>query len=149
MEGIAHAGFWRRTAALLVDLALISFLLWLVGLVIGGWSQRWTIVEFGAAAQGRILAVDPVAAMLFLAYFVLPEATRTRATPGKRLLGLRVARVDGRRLESRRALARGILKLLTILTLGLGFLLAAVTRRKQALHDLLSSCTVIHASAAG
>jgi uncharacterized RDD family membrane protein YckC len=147
MEGIVHAGFWRRAAALLVDLALISFLLWLVGLVIGGWSQRWTIVEWGTA--GRAFAVDPIAALLFLAYFVLPEAMRTRATPGKRWLGLKVARADGRRIDSRRALARGGLKLLTILTLGLGFLLAAVTRRKQALHDLLSNCTVIRAGAAG
>ena len=149
MGGIVHAGFWRRAAALLVDLVFIFFLLFLVGLVIGGWSQRWTIVAWGTAAEGRALAVDPIAAILFLAYFVLPEATRRRATPGKRLLGLQVARADGRRIDSRRALARGALKLVTILTLGLGFLLAAVTRRKQALHDLLSNCTVIRAGAGG
>jgi len=127
MEGVVLAGFWRRAAALLVDLALLGFLLLLVGPLVGGWSG-------GTIALG---------AALFLAYFLLPEATPARATPGKRALGLAVADADGGPIGPGRAAARAGLKLVSCLTLGFGFALAAMTRRKQALHDVMTRCLVV------
>jgi uncharacterized RDD family membrane protein YckC len=158
MEEVVHAGFWRRAAALFVDLAIVSFLLWAIGLVIGGWSDGWVIAEWGGAtatshssssyhaswgSRGRVATGDPVAEALLVLYFLVPEALAQRATPGKRMLGLAVAGADGLPITAGRALARNLLKPVSILTFGLGYALAGVTRRKQALHDLLSDCTVV------
>src|SRR5262245_63605820 len=126
-EGVVLAGFWRRAVALLVDLALAGFLLLLVGPLVGGWTSG-TIALGGA---------------LLLAYFLLPETTSTRATPGKRALGLAVADAAGGPVGAGRAAARAGLKLVSCLTFGLGFALAAVTRRKQALHDVMTGCLVV------
>jgi len=152
MDEVVYAGFWRRAAALLVDLTIVATGLWAMGLALGGgplgWIVHWEWKGGEASGErtwsyGATTDFDPLASALTCAYFLAPEALAWRATPGKRMLGLAVADRDGRPVSADRALARVILKLASILTLGLGFALAGVTRRKQALHDLLAECTVI------
>jgi len=65
------------------------------------------------------------------------------ATPGKRLLGLRVVARDGRPPSWGRSLARALLALASAAFLGLGFLLALFTRSGRALHDLLAGTWVV------
>lgn len=71
------------------------------------------------------------------------EGGRAQATPGKRLFGLIVETEDGRRMEPWRALSRQFLKLVEIASTGLGYFLAGMTDRRQALHDILTKTRVI------
>jgi hypothetical protein len=71
------------------------------------------------------------------------ESSERQATIGKQLLGIQVTDANGVRLTFVRSLLRNIAKIISSLPLGLGFLLAAFTARKQALHDLITKCLVV------
>ena len=67
------------------------------------------------------------------------------ATLGKQAIGMRIVRADGARLSFGRATARYFLKTLItpLVPFGIGYLLAAFTARKRALHDLLADTLVL------
>lgn len=107
------AGIALRTIAFLLDLALFAIVL----------KKAW----FPAA------------------WFVYDWLTTALfgATAGKWLLGMRVVRTDGRPIGVGHALLRSIGKLVTLLTLGAGFFLGAITASKQALHDFIAESMVL------
>jgi uncharacterized RDD family membrane protein YckC len=130
----AYAGFWRRVAAFAID-----YLLALVGsAVLGGLAQVSGLV----GDDPRQLSLVALAA--YFLYCTLLESSTWQATVGKRTLGLKVTNRRGERIGFARAAARFVTKLLSALTLCLGFLLVAVTRRRQALHDLVAGTLVAH-----
>jgi uncharacterized RDD family membrane protein YckC len=104
----------------------------------------------GAAAQAQVaqftgavvrvgLMVGGVAAIYFVAF----EASAWQATPGKRLLGLRVETAWGAPPSLARALARHLAGLASWLTLNVGHLLVALRRDGRALHDLIAGTRVM------
>ena len=62
--------------------------------------------------------------------------------PGMAVMGLRVVGRDGGRLSSRRAFWRAVL---AVLTLGLGIVLVAVSKRNKSLYDILCGSAVVYA----
>jgi uncharacterized RDD family membrane protein YckC/Tfp pilus assembly major pilin PilA len=126
-----YAGFWRRFAAYAIDYMLVL----LGSAVLGAIAQMAGIVGDGAQLSLAVLAG-------YFLYCTLLESSRWQATLGKRALGLKVTSHRGERLGFGRAAARFVAKLLSVLTLCLGYLLIAVTRRRQALHDLLAGTLV-------
>ena len=82
--------------------------------------------------------------VLTVAYYALGESGRHRATPGKRMMGLQVVRMDGvTRIGVLRAAMRYGLRLVGSYILMIGYLMAFFTERKQALHDKLSDTVVV------
>jgi len=135
-----YAGFWRRTVALCID----SIALGIIGLPIGLIPDLAPPVDAGpSAALGRLSA--SIAARLLLAwiYYASLESSAWQATLGKRAIGIRVTDGSGARIGFGRASGRYVAKLLSCLTIGLGFLIAAFTARRQALHDLLANTLVM------
>jgi uncharacterized RDD family membrane protein YckC len=146
-----YAGFWRRFIALLVDGFLLSLLLGLGHLMIW-WIYRRALGGTILDAHGVTLShYDTLAALgrlvldlgLPLFYFVFFESTARAATPGKRLLGFQVRTAAGKKTGFFRILARNLLKGLSVGTCMMGFLLAVVTPKRQALHDLLTGCVML------
>jgi len=141
------AGMGRRVVAYLVDALLgwaislgVQFLVALVVLVLAG------PADAGAAGRQVDVAMAiglPVGAVASFLYRPLCEGSRWQATVGKRLLGLRVARADGGDLNFWQALLRQLARLTCELTLGIGYLVALWTRRRQGLHDLIAGTVVI------
>lgn len=76
-------------------------------------------------------------------YFATMESAERGATYGKRLLDLRVCDEAGNKLTFARASLRYVAKLVSAFPFLLGFVMALVTRRKQALHDLIAETIVI------
>lgn len=76
-------------------------------------------------------------------YFATMESTARGATYGKRIFGLRVTDDKGGKLSFARASLRYFSKLVSALPFLLGFVMAFVTSRKQALHDLIAETIVI------
>jgi uncharacterized RDD family membrane protein YckC len=93
----------------------------------------------GAALLASALRGGAIAAL----YFVGFEASAWAATPGKRLLGLRVAGLDGRRAALRRVLLRFVAGALSWLTLNIGHALAGWRADRRALHDLVAGTQVL------
>lgn len=126
------AGFWLRAEALIVDYAVVMLL--------------GAAMLMGAASVGGE-GVLPIAylvwAVVGFLYWPVLESSARRGTVGKMLLGLVVADVDGGKLSFVRSLLRNLAKILSAIPLYIGFVLAAFTTRKQALHDLITKAVVL------
>ena len=64
-------------------------------------------------------------------------------TGGKRLCNLYILRVDGSRVGIGRALARHLASYLSLIILGIGFLMIAFREDKRGLHDLICDTVVV------
>ena len=130
----AYAGFWIRFLAYFVD-ALILF-------------AGCLVVGAAAAFAGDAFALLATLIFLFgpILYFVALHASARQATYGKALVGLKVADNGGNRISFVRSLGRELSKIISAIPLMVGFLLAAFTARKQALHDMVASTVVVRDS---
>ena len=135
-----HAGFWRRVAAYFIDSVILFFAALLVG----------TVLTLGMAATGGIAAAFAAGMLnyvIFIAiywlYFALQESSAAQATLGKRAFGLKVTDDRAHRISFGRATGRFFGKFVSSFILGIGYLLAGFTARKQALHDMMASTFVV------
>jgi uncharacterized RDD family membrane protein YckC len=146
------AGLWRRLCAALLDALLLAPVLWLLGFLVffvAGYraplgpvlsveSLLELLLDSGGALHG-FLGVGLVILLLYGFLFL----TTTGATPGLRVLGLRVISVYGQRPEWWRMLLRCGGVVLSVLLLGLGFLWMGFDREKRGLHDWMAGTYVI------
>jgi uncharacterized RDD family membrane protein YckC len=142
-EPAAYAGFWLRVAAILIDCGAMFIpycFLAFVAVVV----SRLVSASKGYDSGLAILAVLPTVTVLAAYfYFAVMESSFLQGTVGKRVLGLCVTDINGHRLTLRRALGRNVAKLLTTLSLGIGFAICGFTHKKQALHDIIANCLVL------
>jgi uncharacterized RDD family membrane protein YckC len=129
-----YGGFWIRFLALLVDSVICFTLIVLIGA--------------GLAFTGAIGAalITPVAIFGPVVYYAVLQGSARQATFGKSLLGMKVSTTSGERMSMLRSFARELAKIISYIPLMLGFLLAAFTSRKQALHDMVASTVVTRES---
>jgi uncharacterized RDD family membrane protein YckC/type II secretory pathway pseudopilin PulG len=146
---VVYAGFLRRWAALFLDQLILTgalyFLMFVAMLVAGASSgfdlqvghepPPWLVAGYVAA-----IGLYYVAAGL---YYSLMESSAAQATVGKMALGIKVVDERGARLSWPHAIARWFAAGLSYLTFYIGFLVAAFTERKQALHDLVAKTLVV------
>jgi len=129
--GTQYGGFWARFLAFLADSAIVFLI-----------STALLVGAAMALGPSDMLAAMIAVWVLGFLYWPILHASRLRATFGKALLGLRVTRFDGRRISILRALWREIAKIFSSAVFLLGYVIAAVTPRKQALHDLMAATYV-------
>ena len=128
---------WRRIGAWLIELVVVAVLL-AAGLVVG------TALSDGSLFFGFVVALTA----LWLYYAGL-ESSHAQTTLSGRLLGTRVADLEGARLTFGRATARHFAMYLSALTpFYVGYLMAFWTKRRQTLHDYLTSTLVVRSRAA-
>ncbi|HEX8285311.1 MAG TPA: RDD family protein [Pyrinomonadaceae bacterium] len=136
-----RAPFSLRCGALLIDYIIVVGVMALATLL----ARVFGDVRKGSAF---ILTAGYVAtaAVAFLNFVVI--ANLGGRTLGKWMAGLRIERRDGEALSVRRALLRHLVGYpLTLLTLGLGFLVAAFDPQGRALHDWLAGTVVVRSRA--
>jgi uncharacterized RDD family membrane protein YckC len=133
-----RAPFALRCGALLIDYTLVVSVVafsTLLARVLGDGARASSdfVIALGYVAAGALAVLD---------LFVLPVLTGR--TAGKWATGLRVERAGGGRLSFSRALLRhSVGYLLSLITLGTGFLVAAFHREGRALHDLIAGTVVV------
>jgi uncharacterized RDD family membrane protein YckC len=71
------------------------------------------------------------------------ESSSSQATVGKIALGIKVTDLDGNPITFWRALGRSVAKIISAITLFIGYIMAAFTKRKQALHDKIANTLVV------
>jgi uncharacterized RDD family membrane protein YckC len=97
-----------------------------------------------AALQLIIVSLSGLAVLLFVpAYFVVSWVL-VGATPGKRILGLKVMRPGSQRLSWWRAIVRFVGYWISAIALFLGFLWVLVDNRRQGWHDKLADTIVVY-----
>jgi uncharacterized RDD family membrane protein YckC len=141
-----YAGFWLRAVAFMIDSIILSTLF---GLISTAYPSELMIFP-DATTTPSILAIPrltlPGFLLLFLImwiYYGFFEASSWQATPGKRLLRLYVTDLSGKQITFWRASLRYFGRKISELTFLVGYLLAGFTEKKQALHDIISSCLVL------
>lgn len=133
------AGFWQRLGAGTADflLCLVLYALLYVGAV-----KYLDYLESDVVFDIFQEVIPGFFIFLFLYHLIL-EATPLQATIGKLLLEIRVFDRNGRRASAVSTLLRHLAKLLTLLTVGIGFIMVVFRKDRLAMHDLLSGCSVM------
>ena len=101
------------------------------------------IVKGIAGILGSVTGLIVVVAILGWLYFALMESSKTQATLGKMALGLKVTDLEGNRISFGRATGRYFGKIISGMIIYIGYILAGLTEKKQALHDIMASCLVV------
>lgn len=143
---VVYAGFWKRAAACLID----SLVLGIGGAIIGGviGAMMGAIIGInGGSDGGAVVLIQVVNFLVGLAigatYYGWFHASTSQATLGKMAVGIKVVRGNGEPISFPRGVGRYFATLLSTLILYIGFLMAAFTQRKQALHDMVSDTLVV------
>jgi len=154
---VTYAGFWLRLVAHLIDgfiigaAALVLIVPWFF--LMGGMALFSSLPrEMGERPDpgqvGALLSVIfifvGVARLGQWLYFAYLESGEKQGTWGKQMLGLYVTDLAGYRVSFARASGRFFAKFITsMIPLGVGYMMAGFTERKQALHDMIASCLVL------
>jgi uncharacterized RDD family membrane protein YckC len=149
---VAYAGFWLR------------FVAWLIDAIVLGVGGTIILLPFGVAAgfnfhrlmsghppspdeffpmAGMHIRVFIVRNILHWIYYALLESSVWQGTIGKKALGLEVTDLHGARIDFGRATGRFLGRYVSMLTLGIGYIMAGFTQKKQALHDMIAGTLVI------
>ncbi|MCX5797035.1 MAG: RDD family protein [Elusimicrobia bacterium] len=133
---LVPAGFWIRAGAYMIDGILIT----LGQLLIFGFLILVGIPKTVANLCSSLLGVG---------YFVWMPVANSGQTVGKMAAGIAVVRMDGSPLTYLRCLGRWAGYLVSTILAGLGFVIAAFTDRKRALHDYLADTRVVYVEQVG
>ena len=150
-SNVLYAGFWLRFVAWVID----RIVLWVAGTIV--------MLPFAASLglrgmmRGRPPFTDPADVIAFMGtffwliviaialdwlYFAGFESSAWQATLGKKALGLEVTDLGGQRISFGRASGRFFGKIISNLTLLIGYILAGFTEKEQALHDMIAGTLV-------
>ncbi len=155
MSNTNYAGFWLRFVAIIIDAIIVgaisSFiivpLLGALGLGVASMDPS-SMNEDDAMAligmlSGAMGAIQIVNIVIYWLYFALMESSPRQATIGKMALGLKVTDADGNRIDFLKASIRYVGKIISSMILMIGYLMAAFTEKKQALHDIIANTLVV------
>ena len=143
---VVMAGFWKRVAAYLIDSMVVGVIGGIIGMMLGMLIIPLAAIggDGGAVALiGAQIAIQLISIAIYAAYYAFFHSSSSQATLGKMAVGIKVVRTDGTRISLLRGIGRYFASLLSGLILGIGFLMAAFTERKQGLHDILCDTLVV------
>lgn len=152
-----YASFGQRLVAVIIDIVIIgvaqSFiivpLLAAVGLGFASSAENmdFSNPEESAGMIAGIMALIGgywiLATCIQILYFTFMESSKNQATVGKMAMGIIVTDLNGGKLDFSKALVRNLCKIISNLTMLIGYIMAAFTEKKQALHDMIASTLVV------
>lgn len=128
-----YGGFWIRVAAKVVDAIVQNVIAKAVGFAL----------VLGLGSGNATTAVSVAAAILISAGYVIFFVGKFGATPGKMACKLQIIRADGSPMTYGLATGRYFAELVSGLTLGIGYLMAAFDEEKRTLHDRICGTRVV------
>lgn len=147
---VVYAGFWKRVAAYFIDYFVVTAITYALMIPLGmvmavgiGASAASDDPFAGGASVALMGLIYLVSIAIPMLYFAWMHASGTQATLGKMAVGIKVVRGDGSRITFWRGVGRLFATILSSLILMIGWLMAAFTERKQALHDVVCDTLVV------
>lgn len=160
---LVYGGFWLRFAAYFIDALILCIpviiLLVILGMAVGGFAAMTAGFSQSSGNENSDRAVNvalPAGVILFelvigvgfgvvsWLYYALLESGPGQSTYGKRVMGLKVTNMAGERISFGHASGRFFSKIITgLVPFAIGYIMAGLTERKQALHDLIAGTLVI------
>ena len=120
-----YAGFFARFLAVLIDAVILGIVNWVIRMALGPLVSAFAGLGLGIAYE---------------IYFL---SSPKQATIGKQALGIIVTDLNGGRIDPGKAALRWVGKIISGLILLIGYIMAAFTERKQALHDIIAGTLVL------
>jgi uncharacterized RDD family membrane protein YckC len=158
-QGINYAGFWLRFAAHLIDFAILSLarfilIVPMILIIIGTAIKLKDVHSFDdlisdgnwlriAMIVGSVILFSLLSLVITWLYYSLMESSKYGGTLGKIAVEIKVTDLQGNRISFARATGRYFSRIITNMTLYVGYIMAGFTEKKQALHDVIASCLVI------
>jgi len=155
-RGFTYAGFWLRVVAALIDSVIMSLALGVLLIplfLLTGMEVHISEMVQHHGQPDPAFIISLVAMILVFAligvlaqwlYHAYLESGERQGTWGKQALGIYVTDLMGQPVTFGRASGRFFAKIVTgMVPLGIGYIMAGFTERKQALHDMIASCLVI------
>lgn len=141
------AGHGARFAANLIDTVLVLVLFYMFAIVLG--LAMRILAEVGGASLDRQTVETAISLPLLVSFFGfylilgLIEGSSWQASPGKRLLGLRVIHASGRDIGMAEGVGRQFLKFFLLNLCGLAALVCLEEPAHRGLWDMLLSTRVV------
>jgi len=149
-----YAGFWIRFVAIIIDGLLLNFItfilivpiLGLIGFASFGLSELTEMEpeEMGLAVVALLAPLSIANIILYWLYFALQQSSTWQATIGKRAVGIMVTDLNGERLTFTTASVRYLGRVISNMTMLIGYIIAGFTQKKQALHDMIAGTYVVY-----
>ncbi|HEY6923715.1 MAG TPA: RDD family protein [Steroidobacteraceae bacterium] len=128
-----YAGFWRRAGAWFLDYIIV-----LVGYLVLAAVMKVILPQRLAELLMTLLSL--VAGWLYCACM---ESSSGQATLGKRAVGIKVTDLQGRRIGFGQASGRYFAHIVSDLTMGVGYVVAAFSKKRQTVHDMIAMTLVV------
>ena len=167
-----YAGFWKRLLAYILDQIILNliifilffpfFIIFAAGAIPNDFLQNFDDYNYTLASSQSVENELAIAAgfmfLLFIGmlvflgiiikwlYYAIMESSKRQATLGKMIVGIIVTDLFGRRITFAKASGRFFGKFISQFILYIGYLIAAFSERKQALHDMIADCLVVNKS---
>jgi uncharacterized RDD family membrane protein YckC len=151
-----YAGFWRRSAACIIDGWIITLPTLILAVIAGvalGLTQSggniqqltqspaWTLLDLG---------INVISLLLAFGYYAYFESQQAGQTPGRKALGIALQSVDDTQpIDMTRSILRQLARWLSAWTLGIGFKMQLWTAKRQTLHDKMLNCVVVRVKPQG
>lgn len=153
-----YAGFWLRAVAYIIDEAVLVLGVGILALIAVALIGVDTLRAAFEGADKNDDRMSPELVLIIVTFFLAAtlmawlyhawmESSSSQGTLGKMALGLIVTDLAGRRIRFARATGRYFARAITgLIPLGFGYILAGITEKKQALHDMIAGCLVLRKS---
>jgi uncharacterized RDD family membrane protein YckC len=148
---VVYAGFWKRFAAIVIDSFVVGIVggivqMLLMGMFFGvgvgmGGDPASLFASAGSIALLALVYLIPIGMQAI--YFAMFHASGSQATLGKMAVGIKVTDEDGQRISFARGIGRYFATIPSALILFVGYIMAAFTDRKRALHDMIAGTLVV------
>jgi uncharacterized RDD family membrane protein YckC len=131
------AGLDQRWMASALDWFMVSLVIIFFGVIALLFiSEKSTQILIAVS----VLGVIPVANFI---YHVVMEASPKQGTYGKQVLKIKVTDLQGERIGLARSFSRNLAKILSVLTLFIGYLYSFFNSKQQCLHDVVAGTLVV------
>ena len=134
LDNVHYVGFWARVLALILDCIIVTAPLFLVYLIIFIFSTNEVIT---------ILTISIVSIIVYPVYEIIMVGKKG-ATLGKMVIRAKIVKANGEEIDMSSSALRFVGKIVSSLTLYIGYIMVAFTGKKQGLHDMIAKTYVIY-----
>ncbi|MBV8942681.1 MAG: RDD family protein [Solirubrobacterales bacterium] len=142
IDELRYIGLITRGIAFVIDAALISLVVFLVGAAV---ALIGSLFHFPHQLKDILAVIGGVAYVLWAAGYFIGFWSTTGQTPGDRVMHIRVVTEGGERIKPRRGIVRCVGLILATLPLFIGYLPILVDRRRRGFADWLAGTVVVDA----
>ncbi|PIY80374.1 MAG: hypothetical protein COY80_03215 [Candidatus Pacebacteria bacterium CG_4_10_14_0_8_um_filter_42_14] len=150
---LEYAGFGRRFLAYFADALIIFIISAIIQTSMGNnpflaYQNINTVEEAQQMQKTTSASLSSLVALLAaLAYFMIFYVNYDGATPGKKLMAIKLVRDDGSKVTYPVVFIRYLATFVSAITLGIGYFWMVWDKKKQTIHDKLAGTIVIKTGA--